>query len=41
MQVAMAIPNLKNLKELYIYQNFIRNEGMLKVFENLINCKDL
>jgi len=35
MQVADALKNLKNLKELHIYQNFIRNEGMFEVFASL------
>lgn len=41
MQVADALKNLKNLKELHIYQNFIRNEGMFEVFASLQGCQNL
>jgi len=29
LRVSEAISNMQSLKELYIYQNFIRNQGML------------
>lgn len=41
MQVADALNNLKNLKEIHIYQNFIRNEGMFEIFASLQHCQNL
>jgi len=40
-QVGKAIAEMPKLKELHIFQNFIRKEGMVHVMKGLTNCPEL
>ena len=39
--LANSLKNMSNLKEVYVFQNFIRKDGMQNLLEALKNCGKL
>lgn len=39
--VGKACGTMKNFRELHIYQDVVRKEGMIELLKNLRNCKNL